>query len=131
MWLVNKATNCILNSKKTGLEVLTVYLPVDDKKDYLNKKDYPCQFYRFYPAWEKGLINTSLPGDSGYVNNMSETTQQNSKAATSINYLHHPDAVPAENLREEFYFFPQNSSHREYTLFLISNSFLLRAPKGN
>ena len=68
---------------------------------YLNKKDYPCQFYRLYPAWEKGLINTSLPGDSGYVNNMSETTQQNSKAATSINYLHHPDAIPAENLREE------------------------------
>lgn len=48
MWLVNKVINCILNGKQTRIEVITVYLTIDDIPE---QNDYLCQFYRFHPVW--------------------------------------------------------------------------------
>lgn len=33
MWLVGNATNCILTSRQIGIEVITAYLPVDDRSE--------------------------------------------------------------------------------------------------
>lgn len=77
------------------LEVITAYLAIDDIPE---QKRSPVSILQVPSYLVKSIISISLPGDSGYMN-MSEATNQNSKVRPSINYLHHIDAVPAENLR--------------------------------